>query len=80
MTTRYKKAELPTLTRRGRDNAGERLARIAEEATSLSSGDMIHVLHARGYRVFPANRVEETPDGWSVVKATRTELSVRGRN
>jgi hypothetical protein len=80
VTNRYRKAELPTITRRGRDNSGKRLARIAEEATSLSSGDMIHVLTARGYRVFPASRVEETSDGWSVVKATKTELNVRGRD
>lgn len=77
MSDRYRKKQLPTLTRRGRTNTGEHVARIVEETVNLSSGDMIHVLVARGYKVFPADRVKETPDGWSMVTATEAEL--RGR-
>lgn len=80
MSNRSFKTQLPLLTRRGRDNRGEHVERIAAESSELSSGDMINILHARGFhRIFPADRVVETPDGWSV-KATKAELGLRGRD
>jgi hypothetical protein len=41
---------------------------LAVRLDDVSSGRLIRTLEARGYRVFPAARVEETGWGWAIYK------------
>jgi hypothetical protein len=72
MTERYKLPSdwLPIDRRGGADM--ERFARL----DMASAGELIRALEARGYRVFPANRVMELVNGWFIDK---TKYQSRGQ-
>jgi hypothetical protein len=64
MAERYKlPSDWSPIDRRGSADM-ERLARL----DMASTGELIRALDARGYRVFPANRVIEYPYGWAIKK------------
>jgi hypothetical protein len=64
LTERYQLSSdwLPIDRRGGADM--ERFARL----DMASTGELIRALKARGYRVFPANRVKEFVNGWFIDK------------
>lgn len=57
------RAQMETITHDGQSKMRERA-----NLEFASSGNLISELERRGYRVFPAGRVIERPEGWIIPK------------